>query len=209
LALAESVGAHLHICHVSAKESAVLLKQAKERGVRASGEATPHHLCLCDEDVPGDDGNYKMSPPLRSRKDMLALRQALKDGVIEVIATDHAPHAESEKSLGFAGAPFGIAGLETALGLCVTELVLGGVINPYQLIEKLSSNPARILGLEAGALTPGFPADITIVDWQAKQLVEPERFWSKGKNTPFGGRVLSGVAKYTIIDGRVVYSHGN
>jgi dihydroorotase len=208
LILARSAGAWAHICHMSTKGAVKLLEIAKKQGIRASGEATPHHFSLCDDDIHSDDGNYKMNPPLRTREDMMAIRQGLKYGTIDAIATDHAPHAEDEKNKGFAASPFGIAGLETALGLSISVLVEGGWLEPFQLIEKLSANPAKILGIDAGALKLGLAADIAVINPQKKFTVAPERFLSKGKNSPFCGRRLSGVVEYTIIDGRVVWRSG-
>ncbi|MDR1644026.1 MAG: dihydroorotase [Clostridiales bacterium] len=204
LVLAASTGCHVHICHISTKTSAALLREAKARGVRASGEATPHHLFLCDEDILENDGKWKMNPPLRARQDMLALRQALACGDIDAVATDHAPHSKEEKSRGFQSA-FGIIGLETALALCLSELEM----SPMDLIDRLSAKPAKILGIKAGALTPGYPADITVIDPEALWTVDPSKFQTLGRSTPFEGRTLKGVAKFTIIDGRVVRSHGD
>jgi dihydroorotase len=199
LVLAASAGARVHICHISTRSSAALLREAKARGVRASGEVTPHHLFLNDEDILENDGKWKMNPPLRSRQDMTALRQALADGTIDAVATDHAPHSKEEKGKGFLSA-FGVVGLETALGLCLSELEM----SPMDLIDRLSAKPARILGIKAGALTPGYPADITVIDPEAWWTVDSSKFLSKGRSTPFEGRTLKGLAKCTIIDGRVV-----
>jgi dihydroorotase len=162
---------------------------------------------LCDEDIDVDDGNYKMNPPLRSRADMMAMRRALAEDTITVMATDHAPHSEADKNGGFMKAAFGIVGLETALGLCITNLVNTGVLSPMQLIRKLTVNPARVLGIQAGTLCEGALADITIVDPACQWTVNPQDFYSKGKNTPFGGMALTGMVKYTLVEGEVVYGY--
>jgi dihydroorotase len=207
LMLAESAGARIHICHVSSAVSARLLKEAKARGVNASGEVCPHHFCLCDEDIQEDDGNYKMNPPLRSCEDMEAMLNALADDVIDVIATDHAPHSADDKRGGFLKAAFGVTGLETALGLCITNLVNTGILSPSRLIRKLTANPAKILGINAGTLAEGAPADIAVIDPRRQWIVDPLQFISKGKNTPFSGKTLSGMIKYTVVNGRVVYGY--
>ena len=205
LLLAEHAGAKIHLCHISTARSAALLKEAKARGVKATGEVCPHHFSLCDEDILSDDGMFKMNPPLRSKYDMEAMLQALSEDVISVIATDHAPHSEVEKSGGFLKAAFGITGLETALGLCVTNLINTGILSPYQLIEKLTVNPAKVLGIDSGTLSEGAMADITITDPKCQWTVEPLEFYSKGKNTPFKGKRLSGMVRYTLVNGRIVY----
>jgi dihydroorotase len=205
LLLAESAGAQIHICHISTAVSARLLKEAKARGVNASGEVCPHHFCLCDEDIPEDNGNYKMNPPLRSYADMEAMRRALADDVIDIIATDHAPHSDTDKTGGFLKSAFGVTGLETALGLCITVLVNNGVLSPSRLIRKLTVNPARTLGINAGTLSAGALADIAVIDPERQWAVNPTLFISKGKNTPFGCKTLSGMIKYTVVNGRVVY----
>ena len=208
LLLAESAHARIHFCHVSTSGSAGLLKMARNRGVKATGEVCPHYFSMCDEDIGSDSGMYKMNPPLRSYTDMIAMRKALADGIIGVIATDHAPHSETDKSGGFLKAAFGISGLETALGLCICYLIKTGILTPYKLIEKLTANPARVLGIDAGTLSEGAPADITVIDPETRWTVNPSAFFSKGKNTPFAGRTLTGVVEYTIVDGRVAYVHG-
>jgi dihydroorotase len=207
LLLAQSTGARLHLCHVSTARSAWMLEQAQTHGVKATGEVCPHHFSLCDEDITSDDGQYKMNPPLRSRADMQAMRKALASGVIGVVATDHAPHAASEKSGGFKTAPFGITGLETAFGLCVTELINTQILTPAQLVSKLTANPARILGLHWNGLSVGAEADITVTDPAGQWTVEPAAFYSKGRNTPFNGKKLTGMIKYTLIHGRIVYGN--
>jgi len=207
LLLAEAAGAQIHLCHISTARSAGLLKDAKRRGVRATGETCPHYFSLHENDILTDDGKYKMNPPLRSYADMLAMRRALAEDVIDVIATDHAPHSEEDKSRGFMKAAFGIVGLETALGLCITNLVNTGVLSPPQLIRKLTVNPARILGISSGTLSEGAPADIAVIDPQFAWTVNPSVFISKGRNTPFGGVRLTGMVKFTLVAGRIVYGH--
>ena len=207
LLLAEAAGAQIHLCHISTARSAGLLKDAKRRGVRATGETCPHYFSLHENDILTDDGKYKMNPPLRSYADMLAMRRALAEDVIDVIATDHAPHSGEDKSGGFMKAAFGIVGLETALGLCITNLVNTGVLSPPQLIRKLTVNPARILGISSGTLSEGAPADIAVIDPQFAWTVNPSVFISKGRNTPFGGVRLTGMVKFTLVDGRIVYGH--
>lgn len=202
--LAGETGARLHLCHCSTKASVGLVKLAKELGYSVTAEVCPHHLALCDEDIPGDDGSYKMNPPLRSREDMLALRQGLADGIMDVISTDHAPHTAEEKAGGFLGTPFGIVGLETSFALCYTTLVRGGYMSLTQLISCMSSRPAQILGIARGTLLVGSAADLCIVDLSEYEI-KPERFASKGRNTPFGGRKVWGRVQATMVNGRFVY----
>jgi len=204
LILAGHAGARAHICHISTKTAAALLADAKRRGVSATGEACPHHFALCRETIPAGaetPGNFMMSPPLRSRKDMEAIREALADGVIDVIATDHAPHADAEKA--GANPPNGVVGLETALGLCVTCLVETGYLTPPELVRKLTVNPAKILDIQKGTLTVGADADIVLIDPLAEYTVDPSKFLSKGRNTPFGGWTLRGRAAVTIVGGKI------
>ncbi|MFQ5881814.1 MAG: dihydroorotase [Candidatus Methylomirabilales bacterium] len=204
--LGEYTGARLHICHVSTVESIRLIREARTRGVRVSGEATPHHLILTDEAVRSFNPNTKMNPPLRSGEDVAALREALIDGTIEVIATDHAPHARSEKQLEFDYAPFGIIGLETALGLILTEFYHTGLLPLSMIVERMAMNPARILKLKnKGTLAPGTDADITIVDLNREWIVEEQEFTSKSKNSPFIGWKLKGMAVMTIVAGKVIW----
>lgn len=204
--LSEFTGARLHICHVSAAESVRLIREAKGRGLRVSAEVTPHHLVLTDEAVRGFDTNTKMNPPLRAAEDVALLRQALIDGTLEVIATDHAPHARSEKELEYDSAPFGIIGLETALGVILTELYHPGLLTLLQLVERMATNPARILKLKnKGTLTPGADADVTIIDPNREWIVEEGAFASKSKNSPFIGWKLKGMAVMTLVGGRVIW----
>ncbi len=203
--LAKETGARLHLCHCSTKDSVMMIKAAKGEGLPVSGEVCPHHFILSDEDIPGDDSNYKMNPPLRSREDVAALKEALRDGTLEVIATDHAPHSKEEKERSFREAPFGIVGLETAFALAVTELLHTGFLTARQLVEKLSMNPARILGIDRGSLKLGGIADIVIADPEQEYLIDKNSFFSKGKNTPFHGRKVKGKIRYTLVSGRLVY----
>ncbi|MBR3173492.1 MAG: dihydroorotase, partial [Eubacterium sp.] len=204
--LAEKLGTTLHLCHCSTKDSVEMLKVAKDKGVKVSGEVCPHHFTLTTDDIPSDDANFKMNPPLRTAEDRDALIRGLSENILEVISTDHAPHSEEEKSKGFEGSPFGIVGLETSVGLTVTNLVKPGHITLKQMIEKMSYNPAKILGIEKGLLKEGTVADITIFDADEEYTVDKNDFESKGKNTPFDGYKLFGKVKYTILDGEIVYN---
>lgn len=204
--LAEETGVHYHVCHISAKESVRLVRDGKRAGVRVTTEVTPHHLLLCDEDIPDIlDANWKMNPPLRSREDREALIQGLKDGTIDIIATDHAPHTEEEKAKGLERAPFGIVGLETAFPLLYTHLVQKGVLTLAQLIDKMTRKPAEIFGLPYGRLEAGAVADITVIDLETERTIQPEAFASKGRNTPFAGWVCKGWPTLTIVNGKIVY----
>lgn len=207
LILAEVTGARLHIAHVSTARSVELVRAAKARGVQVTAEVTPHHLYLTDAAVQGYDPDTKVNPPLRSEADVRALREALADGTIDVIATDHAPHAPEEKKREYNYAPFGMVGLETALPL-MAGLVREGVLTWEQLVEKMSVNPARILKVPGGTLVPGTIADITIIDPEAEKIVDPEKFYSRGRNTPFRGWKLKGWPKVTIKGGRIIMIEG-
>lgn len=203
--IAKETGARLHLCHCSTKDSVEMIRLAKEEGLPVSGEVCPHHFTLTDEDIPGDDADYKMNPPLRSREDVEALKKGLEDGIMEAISTDHAPHGSEEKEKSIAEAPFGIVGSETVFSLAVTELVKKGHLTPMELVRRMSTNPCRILGTEGGTLAPGTPADITIADFDAEYVIDKNEFVSKGKNTPFHGRNVFGKVEYTIVGGKVVY----
>ncbi|MGB9595508.1 MAG: dihydroorotase [Candidatus Poribacteria bacterium] len=183
--LAEETDSHIHIAHVSTAGTVELIRQAKKRGVKVTAEATPHHFTLTDETVEKYGANAKMNPPLRSKDDVSAVIEGLKDHTIDVIATDHAPHAEYEKAKGLKDAPFGIVGLETCLSLVITELVNKGHLSLYEAIEKMTINPAKILNLKKGTLSVGADADITIIDINKEWTVDPSKFESKGRNTPF------------------------
>lgn len=203
--LANETGAQLHLCHCSTKDSVSLVKLAKDAGYKVSGEVCPHHFTLADEDIPCDDANYKMNPPLRSRRDVQALKEGLRDGIMDVISTDHAPHSAEEKAKSMAQAPFGIVGEETAFALTVTELVEQGYLTKMQLVEKMSYNPAKILGIEKGRLEPGKVADIVIADFDETYTIDTSTFVSKGKNTPFNGKQVKGRVYQTLVDGKIVY----
>ena len=201
IVLAELTGAHLHIAHVSTAGAVRMIREAKARGVRVTAEATPHHLLLTDEAVRSWDPNTKMAPPLRGKRDVEALLEALADGTIDCVATDHAPHALSEKEDEFAGAANGVVGLETAVSLLLDRLVRPGIIDLPTLVTRLSSSPARLLNLPGGSLAPGAPADITILDLGQPWTVDPAAFRSRARNTPFAGWTGSGAPWMTIVGG--------
>jgi dihydroorotase len=203
--LAELTGAHVHIAHLSTAGAVRLVRDAKARGVRVTAEVTPHHLLLTEEAVRGFDSNTKMNPPLRSKRDAEVLLEALIDGTIDCIATDHAPHAASEKEGEYDLAAFGIVGLETAVGLLLDRLVRTGALPLGTLVSRLSRDPARLLGLPGGSLAVGAPADVTILDLEAGWTVDPARFQSKSRNSPFGGWAVTGRPWRTIVGGRIVW----
>jgi dihydroorotase len=204
--LAELTGGHVHLCHMSTRGSVELIRRAKEQGLRVTAEACPHHFTLTHEACEGYDTNAKMNPPLREPEDRDAIREALRDGTIDVICTDHAPHHYDAKEREFDDAPNGIIGLETALGLAISELVEGGVVDLPTLVTRMSTTPARVFNLPAGGtLAPGAAADVVVIDPAARWVVDPDTFYSKSRNTPFGGRQLRGRADLTIVRGEVVY----
>ena len=202
--LAAETGCQYHVCHVSTKESVELIRRAKAAGLKVSGETAPHYLLLCDEDLQ-EDGRFKMNPPLRGREDREALRQAVADGTIEVIATDHAPHTAEQKSRGLAGSAMGIVGLECAFPLLYTYLVKPGLLTLEQLVERMSMAPRRIFGL-GGGLQAGEPADLTVFDLDAEYEIDPETFLSKGRATPFAGWRVAGRTLWTLVGGRTAYA---
>ncbi len=206
--LAERTGAHLHIAHVSTSGSVELVRRAKEKGINVTAEATPHHFTLTDAAVEKYGANAKMNPPLRSQEDVDAVIAGLRDGTIDVIATDHAPHAPDEKGSGLEKAPFGVVGLETCLPLVITRLVCQGHLTISEAVAKMTLNPARILNLDKGSLSEGSDADITIIDMEKEQVVDPSTFESKGRNTPFFGWKLKGWSVMTIVGGKVVFPAG-
>ncbi|XUW99631.1 MAG: dihydroorotase [Dehalogenimonas sp.] len=211
IALSKLTGARLHLCHISTKGSVDLVRDAKADGVKVTAEVTPHHLTLTEERCLGYDTNAKVNPPLRTQTDIDALIAGLIDGTIDAIATDHAPHSENDKCCEFALAPFGISGLETALG-SLMKLMHSGKIPLTLIIEKLTAGPARIIGDGFGAigsLKVGDPADIVIFDPDAEWTVDPGKFASKGKNTPLAGEKLKGKVTATILKGNIVYKEGN
>ena len=205
IALAEATGGRLHIMHVSTVNSVDALRRAKSRNVRVTAEATPHHFTLTDECLRTFDSNYKMNPPLRGREHVEAVIAGLADGTIDVIASDHAPHAKEKKMQELDQAPFGIVGLETSLGLVITKLIEPGHLDWPSVIRKMSLNPARILGLDKGTLRIGADADVTIIDPTTRWTVEPAKFRSKSTNTPFAGWQLTGRADVVIVGGRVKF----
>ena len=203
--LAAETGCPYHVCHVSTRESVELVRRAKAAGLRVSCETAPHYLVLCDEDLQ-EEGRFKMNPPLRSRADREALVAGLQDGTIEVIATDHAPHTAEEKSRGLAGSAMGVVGLECAFAVLNTALVKRGVISFGRLIDAMSLAPRRIFGLGGGQIAVGAPADLTVVDPDRPATVDPERFLSMGRSTPFAGMKVQGVVLMTLVDGRTAYA---
>ena len=203
--LAKETGVRLHLCHCSTQDSVEMIRLAKAEGLPVTGEVCPHHFTLCTDDIREDDGNYKMNPPLRAREDVEALKRGLADGTMDVIATDHAPHSAEEKNRSMAKAAFGIVGLETSAALTYTELVEPGILTVMQMAEKMSYNPARILGIDRGSLEIGKAADVVIIDPEIEYTIDADTFASKGKNTPFNGRKVKGKVKMTICDGNIVY----
>ncbi|MFO0898021.1 MAG: dihydroorotase [Pirellulales bacterium] len=201
--LAEATGGRLHVMHVSTAGSIELVRQAKARGVRVTTEVCPHHFTLTDECLRSFDSNYKMSPPLRGRRHVEACIAGLQDGTIEVICTDHAPHAVEKKMQELDRAPFGILGLETALGLVVTQLIEPGKLDWMTALEKLTINPAKVLGIDKGTLRVGADADVTIIDPKARWHVSADNLRSKSRNMPFGGWELTGRADTVIVGGKV------
>lgn len=204
--LAKETGVRLHLCHCSTADSVRMVKLAKEEGLAVTGEVCPHHFILSADDITEDDGNYKMNPPLRSKKDVEALRQGLKEGIMDVISTDHAPHSAEEKNKSMDEAAFGIVGLETSAALTYTELVRPGILSIMDMAEKMSYHPAKILGLEdKGSVSEGKIADLMIFDPEKKYCIDKNTFVSKGKNTPFDGFEVYGEVRYTFVDGKQVY----
>lgn len=204
--MAKEIGAKLHLCHCSTKDSTVFMKMAKDQKLQVTAEVSPHHFTMTDDEITEDHGNYKMNPPLRSKEDVVALKEALRDNIMDVIATDHAPHGEEEKNQSISKAPFGIVGLETAFALTVTELVDKGYLTKMQMVEKLSYNPAKIINFDRGSLEVGKIADIVIADFNYEYEIDSKDFVSKGKNTPFNGKKVKGKINTTIVSGKIVYS---
>jgi dihydroorotase len=202
--LAELTGAHVHIAHCSTAGAVRLVREGKARGVHVTAEVTPHHLVLTEDAIRTYDPNTKMAPPLRTKRDVEALIEGLIDGTIDCIATDHAPHALSEKEGEFDLAASGIVGLETAVAVLLDRLVRPGVVPLTTLVARMSSDPARLLNLPGGRLTAGGPADVTLLDLEAGHVVDPARFRSRSRNTPFGGWTLRGAPWMTIVGGRIV-----
>lgn len=204
--LAEATGVHYHVCHISTEQSIRLVRLGKQLGVKVTTEVCPHHLLLCDEDIPDNlDANWKMNPPLRSKRDVEACIAGLEDGTIDMIVTDHAPHSAEEKAQGMDKAPFGITGLETAFPLLYTKFVATGRWTLGFLLDKMTRKPAEVFGLPYGRLEEGAPADLTLIDLDHEKEVKAEEFLSKGTNSPFIGWRLKGWPTLTIVDGKVVW----
>nr|WP_294467726.1 dihydroorotase [uncultured Sellimonas sp.] len=206
--LAKDTGVHLHLCHCSTKGTVDLMRMAKAEGISVTAEVCPHHFTLSADDITEDHGRFKMNPPLREMEDVEALRQGLKEGIMEAISTDHAPHSAEEKDVPMRKAAFGIVGLETSASLTYTELVEGGVLTPMQMAERMSSAPAKILGLsDRGSVSEGKRADLVVFDPSREYEIDTDTFFSKGKNTPFDGWKVKGDVKYTMVDGNIVYTN--
>ncbi|HKC48082.1 MAG TPA: dihydroorotase [Gemmatimonadales bacterium] len=203
--LAELTGGHVHLCHMSTRGSVELIRRAKERGLAVTAEVTPHHLTLTDAACERYDTHAKMNPPLRERADVDALRGALKEGVIDCVASDHAPHAYDEKEAAFDDAPFGIIGLETGFAVLHTELVRHGILTLPELIARMSTTPARLFHLPGGTLAPGSPGDVCVLDVRTPWVVRAAELHSKSRNSPFTGREVVGRAAVTLVAGRVVH----
>ncbi len=207
--LAKETGCRLHLCHCSTADSVKMVQMAKADGVSVTAEVCPHHFSMSSEEIPGDDANYKMNPPLRTAADVEALKKGLSQDVMDVIATDHAPHGAEEKAQSILKAPFGIVGLETAAALTYTHLVKPGLLTVMQMAEKMSYQPAKILGLNKGVVEEGAPADLVIFDPDREWVIDPEEFFSKGKNTPFAGKTVYGKVTATIVDGEIAFEEQN
>jgi dihydroorotase len=203
IALAIEAGCRYHVCHISTKESVALIREAKRQGVKITCETGPHYLTMCDMDLK-EEGRFKMNPPIRSAADRDALIEGLQDGTIDVVATDHAPHTAEEKSRGLERSAMGVVGLETSFAVIYTKLVQQGVISLEKAVELLAEAPRRIFGL-GGGLNEGEAADIAVFDLTTQWTVEPDKFFSKGKSTPFEGWVLNGECCLTMVDGKIVY----
>ena len=205
ICLAESLNVPVHICHVSTYSGVDIIRRAKARGIKVTAETCPHYFTLTDEAIKDFDTNTKVNPPLRAEKDRLAIIEGVKDGTLDCIVTDHAPHHADDKNVEYDLAAFGISGLETSLALSYTALVKEGGMSLTELADKMSGAPARILNLEGGEIAAGMPADLTVVDLKEEWTVDPAEFVSKGKNTPFAGRKVFGKVKYTLVDGEIKY----
>jgi dihydroorotase len=211
VALAEKTGGHLHLSHVSLAKSVDIIAEAKKRGVKVTAEATPHHLLLTEKMAKEIGPNAKVNPPLRSEEDVAAVREGLASGVIDIIASDHAPHSPEEKNREWDQAPFGVIGLETTLGLVLSFLVRPGILTLSQAIEKMTITPAKIFGLDVsggGSLKPDVKADLTLIDLERKWKVDTSRFYYKGRNCPFNGWELQGKAILTMVAGKIIAKDG-
>lgn len=206
--LAEYAGAHVHVAHISSGRAVQLVREAKARGVRVTTEVTPHHLTMTDECVDPRDSSTKVNPPLRTEKDVEAMVAGLLDGTIDMVVTDHSPHAPEEKDREYIYAPSGFPGLETALGVLLTDLVHTGKLPLETLIERMTCAPARVFRLNAGTLAEGAPADVTVIDTELIWTVDPKAFYTRGRHSPFAGRALKGRAVLTVVDGQIVMKDG-
>lgn len=205
IALSESLGIPVHICHVSTYSGVEIIRNAKARGVKVTAETCPHYFILTDDIITGYDTDTKVNPPVREEKDKNAIIAGLKDGTLDCIVTDHAPHSLKDKQVEYNLAAFGISGIETSFALSYTYLVKSGVMSLCELMDRMSSSPAKILGLEGGVIEEGAPADLVIADLAEKYVIDPAKFLSKGKNTPFKGFEVYGAIKYTLVDGAIKY----
>jgi dihydroorotase len=196
------------VCHISTKESVRVVRDAKRAGINVTAEVSPHHLILCEDDIPGLDTNFKMNPPLRGKEDREALIEGLLDGTIDMIATDHAPHTAEEKAQGMQLAPFGIVGLETAFPLLYTNFVKTGKMTLAQLVDFLTVKPAKVFNLQKGVIEVGAVADLTVINLEHEEEINSEKFLSKGKNTPFNGWKCQAWPELTMVDGKVVFEKG-
>ena len=205
IALSESLGIPVHICHVSTYSGVEIIRNAKARGVKVTAETCPHYFILTDDIITDYDTDTKVNPPVREEKDKNAIIAGLKDGTLDCIVTDHAPHSLKDKQVEYNLAAFGISGIETSFALSYTYLVKSGVMSLCELMDRMSSSPAKILGLEGGTIEEGAPADLVIADLAEKYVIDPAKFLSKGKNTPFKGFEVYGAIKYTLVDGAIKY----
>ena len=204
--LSRDTSAKLHLCHCSTKDSVAMVEKAKEEGLKVTAEVCPHHFTLTSADIREEEiTNYKMNPPLRTKEDVEALKAGLRDDIMDVISTDHAPHSAEEKNAPMEKAPFGIVGLETAACLTYTELVAKGYLTPMQMAAKMSYNPAKVIGIDKGDIAPGKVADIVIFDPNESYTIDKNEFKSMGKNTPFHGYQVTGRVRMTLTGGKVVY----
>lgn len=205
IALAETLDTPVHICHVSTYSGVRMIRDAKKAGIKVTAETCPHYYTFTDEIVRTYDTNTKVNPPIREEIDKQAILEGLKDGTLDCIVTDHAPHHADDKNVEYNLAAFGISGIETSFGFAITELYKKGVLSLNEIADRMSATPARILGLDGGEIKEGGVADLTVADLDEKWTIDPQKFVSKGKNNPFGGYKLQGVVKYTIVDGEVKY----
>lgn len=203
--LAEAAQCHYHVCHVSTKESVRLVRDAKKHGIKVTCEVCPHHLISDENDIPADNGLWKMNPPLRAREDRQALIEGVLDGTIDIIATDHAPHAVEEKEISMKQAAFGIVGSETAFSQLYTKFVKTGIFSLQLLTDLMSAKVADTFGLPYGRLEPGSMADIVVIDLDSKMVINPEEFLSKGRNTPYANEEVYGIPVLTLVEGKIVY----